>query len=246
MSYLKKNLITIFFTLSLCTSIFSQDVTRYIILGPPGSGKGTLANNLSKKTSLPVITISQLLKNCPKQDPACREIHENMQKGILIDDNHILNVLKKELKKPIYHKGYIFDGYPRTLAQAQQLAQEKLQITHVLIVNISHQEIIERLSKRLVHSPSGRTYHTENAPPKIEGLDDITQEPLTKRADDHPSVVKERLKTYEKQTKPIITWAIQKQQSQDGSIQQISYIAANPNPEFTYQNACEKLKLACH
>ncbi|MEC7030915.1 MAG: nucleoside monophosphate kinase [Pseudomonadota bacterium] len=179
-----------------------------VLIGPPGSGKGTLATRLSDITRLPVLTVSSVLKTAMLTDP---ELAENvkvlMDAGKFVSDEIIEQVLSKELSNPKYQQGVIFDGFPRTVAQTSFFEKNQLSIDYMVVLEVDPSVIVERMAGRRVHLPSGRMYHIINNPPKVENMDDVTGEPLSQRADDDPSIVKRRLSDYENLTQPVLSWA---------------------------------------
>ena len=178
---------------------------KMILLGPPGAGKGTQAEAICKKFDIPQISTGDMLrseiKSGSKLGISAKEI---MDAGKLVDDDLIIKLVLSRISKPDCFKGYLFDGFPRTIPQAEALKVAKVPLNAVLEINVVDAEIITRISGRRVHPGSGRVYHVDNKPPKNDGIDDITGEPLIQREDDNQKTVKKRLDVYHHQTKPLI------------------------------------------
>ena len=215
--------------------------TYIILVGPPGSGKGTLSEKISAESHLPVITTSQVLKKqLDANTSQAKQIKQKMAAGELISDDIILAVMKDEIAKPQYTNGAIFDGFPRTASQTQFFEDNDLTVQMVVVLNISDDEIVRRMQGRRVHGPSGRVYHVDNRPPITPGIDDVTGEPLEQRADDQPDVVRSRLAQYHSMTKPVISWASGESISVNGVIQQVIELNANQDLEQIWVSLCHK------
>ena len=185
---------------------------RLILLGAPGAGKGTQATFIKEKFGIPQISTGDMLRAAVKAgSPLGIEAKRFMDAGELVSDELIINLVKERLKEPDCANGYLFDGFPRTLPQAEAMKHAGVAIDYVLEIDVPFDEIIVRMSGRRVHAASGRTYHVKFNPPKVENVDDVTGEPLIQRVDDKEETVKKRLDVYEAQTKPLIeyytTWA---------------------------------------
>jgi adenylate kinase len=185
---------------------------RLILLGAPGAGKGTQANFIKEKFGIPQISTGDMLRAAVKAgSPLGVEAKRFMDAGELVPDALIINLVKERLQDCDCENGYLFDGFPRTLPQAEAMKQAGVAIDYVLEIDVPFDEIIVRMSGRRVHAPSGRTYHIKFNPPKVDNVDDVTGEPLIQRVDDKEETVKKRLDVYEAQTKPLIeyytTWA---------------------------------------
>ncbi|MGR5297006.1 adenylate kinase family protein [Vibrio mediterranei] len=178
---------------------------KLCLIGPPGSGKGTQALAISRQFNIPQISTGDLLRqeceNASEQGLALADI---MAKGELIDDAIVIDLLKRRLAHKDCHNGYILDGFPRTVSQAKALHQSGIVLDAVVVLNVTDEAIIDRLSGRRVHLASGRSYHVRYSPPVVEGVDDITGERLIQRPDDHPETVQRRLEVYRELTAPII------------------------------------------
>ena len=180
---------------------------RVILLGGPGAGKGTQANYIKERYNIPQISTGDMLRAAVKADtPLGVEAKKVMDAGGLVSDDIILGLIDERLKQPDCEQGYLFDGFPRTLAQADALKDKGIKIDAVVEIDVDDEEIIRRMSGRRVHLASGRTYHVVFNPPKEEGKDDETGEPLIQRDDDKEETVRERLSVYHDQTEPLIDY----------------------------------------
>ena len=185
---------------------------RVILLGGPGAGKGTQANYMKEKYGIPQISTGDMLRAAVKAGtPMGVEAKKVMDAGGLVSDEIILGLIDERLKQDDCANGYLFDGFPRTLAQADALKDKGVVVDAVVEIDVDDEEIIKRMSGRRVHMESGRTYHVVFNPPKEEGKDDETGEPLIQRDDDQEDTVRARLGVYHDQTEPLInyysTWA---------------------------------------
>ena len=184
---------------------------KILLIGPPGGGKGTQAKKLSSKFNIPQISTGDMLRDHVKRMSELGiEAKEFMDKGELVPDELILKMMKSKLSDNDCNNGYILDGFPRTLPQAKGLDalldNIDSNLDKVIIIKVDDDVIIDRMSGRRVHKNSGRIYHIKYNPPKNEGLDDITNEPLSIRSDDKRETVKNRLKIYHDLTKPLINF----------------------------------------
>jgi adenylate kinase len=180
---------------------------RLILLGPPGAGKGTQAAALTKKFGIPQISTGDMLRAAVKAGaPLGLAAKKVMDSGQLVSDDIIIGLVKERLKEPDCAKGYLFDGFPRTIPQAEAMKAASVAIDCVLEMDVPDADIIQRMSGRRVHAASGRTYHVKFNPPKAEGRDDVTGEPLIQRDDDLEETVKKRLQVYRAQTRPLIDY----------------------------------------
>ena len=178
---------------------------RLILLGAPGAGKGTQANFIKEKFNIPQISTGDMLRAAVKAGtPLGVEAKKVMDAGGLVSDDIIIGLVKDRLKQPDCANGYLFDGFPRTIPQADAMKEASVPIDHVLEIDVPDEAIIERMSGRRVHQPSGRTYHVKYNPPKVSGRDDVTGEELIQRDDDHEETVKKRLAVYHEQTEVLI------------------------------------------
>ena len=180
---------------------------RVILLGGPGAGKGTQANYIKERYNIPQISTGDMLRAAVKAGtPLGVEAKKVMDAGGLVSDDIILGLVDERIKEADCANGYLFDGFPRTLAQADALKDKGVKIDAVVEIDVDDNEIIKRMSGRRVHVASGRTYHVVFNPPKEEGKDDETGEPLIQRDDDQEDTVRERLSVYHDQTEPLIAY----------------------------------------
>jgi adenylate kinase len=180
---------------------------RLILLGPPGAGKGTQANVIRARFSIPQISTGDMLRAAVKAGtPLGIAAKKVMDAGQLVSDDIIIGLVKERLKAADCKPGYLFDGFPRTIPQAQAMKDAAVAIDYVLEIDVADSDIIERMSGRRVHPASGRTYHVRFNPPKKEGFDDATGEPLVQRDDDREATVRKRLDVYRKQTRPLVDY----------------------------------------
>ena len=187
---------------------------RLILLGAPGAGKGTQANYIKEKFNIPQISTGDMLRAAVKAGtPLGVAAKKVMDAGGLISDEIIINLVKERIKETDCANGFLFDGFPRTLPQAQAMKDAGIKIDYVVEIDVADKEIINRMSGRRVHLTSGRTYHIVFNPPKVEGKDDITGEDLVQRPDDVEDTVVKRLNVYHDQTKPLVEYYSAWQQS---------------------------------
>jgi adenylate kinase len=187
---------------------------RLILLGAPGAGKGTQAQFICEKYAIPQISTGDMLRAAVKAGTelgiAAKKI---MDSGGLVSDDIIIGLVKDRLTQPDCSKGYLFDGFPRTIPQAQAMKDAGVPIDFVLEIDVPFDAIIDRMSGRRVHPASGRSYHIKFNPPKAEGKDDVTGEALIQRDDDKEETVRKRLQVYNDQTRPLVeyysSWAAQ-------------------------------------
>ena len=178
---------------------------RIILLGPPGAGKGTQAQFISKEYDIPQISTGDMLRAAIKEGSELgKQAKDVMNAGGLVSDDLIINLVQERIAKPDCVNGCILDGFPRTIPQAQALADANVTIDHVIEISVPDDEIVKRLSGRRQHAGSGRVYHIDHNPPKQEGIDDITGEPLIQREDDKESTIRDRLATYHEQTSTLV------------------------------------------
>ena len=180
---------------------------RLILLGAPGAGKGTQANFIKEKYNIPQISTGDMLRAAIKEGTelglAAKKV---MDAGQLVSDDIIIGLVKDRLKAPDCANGYLFDGFPRTTAQADAMKDAGVKIDYVLEIAVPDDQIVERMSGRRSHPASGRVYHVKFNPPKVEGKDDVTGEPLVQRDDDKEETVKKRLEVYHNQTEVLLSY----------------------------------------
>ena len=187
---------------------------KLILLGAPGAGKGTQATFICKKYGIPQISTGDMLRAAVKAGtPLGLQAKAVMAAGGLVSDELIINLVKERLTQPDCANGFLFDGFPRTIPQAEAMKTAGVNLDYVVEIDVPFDAIIERMSGRRSHPASGRTYHVKFNPPKVEGVDDITGEPLVQRDDDKEETVKNRLDVYSAQTRPLVqyysSWAAQ-------------------------------------
>lgn len=202
---------------------------RVILLGSPGSGKGTQAQFITEKYAIPQISTGDMLRAAVREGTelgiAAKKI---MDEGGLVSDDLILGLIKARINQADCINGFLLDGFPRTIAQAEGLLAMDVQIDHVIEIAVDDDEIIQRMSGRRVHLESGRTYHTEFNPPKVTDIDDVTGESLIQRDDDKQATVKKRLDVYHQQTKPLVGFYLamaQQEQLQFASVAGVGAVA---------------------
>lgn len=194
---------------------------RLMLLGGPGAGKGTQASRLIERYKIPQISTGDMLRAAIAQGtPLGLSAKKIMESGGLVSDDIIIGLVKERLKNPDCENGFLFDGFPRTLVQADALKNAGIKLDHVIEIAVDDDEIIKRISGRRIHQPSGRVYHLVNHPPKVAGVDDITGEPLMQREDDKEETVRKRLEVYHQQTAPLINYY--KKEAQKGDFQDVA------------------------
>ena len=180
---------------------------RILLLGLPGAGKGTQAQFLTERYRIPQISTGDMLRAAIKAGTSLgRDAKAYMDKGALVPDDMVIELVRDRVQQPDAANGFIMDGFPRTLAQAEALRTAGIDIDYVIEIEVSDTEILRRMSGRRVHPGSGRTYHVEFKPPKVPGKDDVTGEPLVQRPDDNEETVRKRIETYHTQTKPLVNY----------------------------------------
>ena len=180
---------------------------KLILLGAPGAGKGTQAAFICQKYGIPQISTGDMLRAAVKAGtPLGQQAKAVMDAGQLVSDDLIINLVKERIAQPDCANGFLFDGFPRTIPQADAMKAAGVTLDYVLEIDVPFDAIIERMSGRRSHPASGRTYHVTFNPPKVEGLDDVTGEPLVQREDDKEETVKKRLDVYSCQTRPLVDY----------------------------------------
>jgi len=180
---------------------------KIILLGAPGAGKGTQAQYLKQKFNIPQISTGDMLRSAVGNKTELGIKAKNfMEDGQLVPDQLIINLVKLRIGEQDCENGFLLDGFPRTIPQAEAMSDEGIYINVVIEINVPDQTIIERLNGRRIHTPSGRIYHIKNNPPKNQGVDDETGEPLVIRNDDTTEIIMKRLETYHRETEPLINF----------------------------------------
>ncbi len=189
---------------------------QIILLGLPGAGKGTQARFLIEKFGIPQISTGDMLRAAIKRGtPAGIRASDYMERGDLVPDEVVIELVKERLRAPDCARGFILDGFPRTIEQAEALREAGIDIDFIIEIEVGDGEILRRMSGRRVHPASGRTYHVEFNPPRVPGKDDVTGEPLVQRADDNEATVMQRIATYHDLTKPLIAYYMKWRESGD-------------------------------
>jgi adenylate kinase len=180
---------------------------RLILLGAPGAGKGTQAAFICRKYGIPQISTGDMLRAAVKAGtPLGVAAKKIMDSGALVSDDIIIGLVKERLAQPDCANGFLFDGFPRTIPQADAMKAAGVKLDYVLEIDVPFDAIVERMSGRRSHPASGRTYHVKFNPPKVDGRDDVTGEPLVQRDDDKEETVKNRLRVYAEQTRPLVDY----------------------------------------
>lgn len=178
---------------------------RVILLGGPGAGKGTQSGYISEHFGIPQISTGDMLRAAVQAGtPLGRRAESIMADGGLVPDELILDLVEQRVAAADCESGFLFDGFPRTVAQAEALRENEVDVDHVVEIRVDDEEIVRRMSGRRIHPGSGRAYHLEHNPPAAEGVDDATGEPLVQRDDDREEVVRRRLQVYHEQTEPLV------------------------------------------
>ncbi|MEY4724815.1 MAG: hypothetical protein RL043_964 [Pseudomonadota bacterium] len=215
---------------------------RLILLGPPGAGKGTQANYIKDHCGIPQISTGDMLRAAVKAGtPLGLEAKKVMDAGGLVSDDIIINLVKERLTQPDCRAGYLFDGFPRTIPQAQAMKDARVGLDLVLELQVPDADIINRMSGRRVHVASGRTYHVTFNPPKRPGLDDETGEPLIQRDDDKEETVRKRLEVYHAQTRPLVDFYSKWASSGDASAPKMTSISGVGSVEEITQRVMKAL-----
>lgn len=203
-----------------------------MLLGPPGAGKGTQAQLLVSHFQIIQISTGDMLRAAIRNNtPLGNAVKQIMDAGNLVSDDIIINIVKERISQKDCENGFLFDGFPRTIAQANALRDQHVRLDHVINIEVPDEEIIMRMSGRLMHLPSGRTYHTRFNPPQKPGIDDVTGDPLIQREDDHEDTVRKRLAIYHEQTQPLLKYYQQWEQSGDSAAPKYHCISGIGTPD---------------
>lgn len=196
---------------------------RLMLLGSPGVGKGTQAKFIAQKFQVPQISTGDMLRTAIAENtPLGEEVKQIVEQGKLIPDQMIIKLVKDRIDQPDCKNGFLLDGFPRTIPQAEALAHNKIDLDYIIELEVPDEEIIKRLSGRRMHPASGRIYHTIYHPPKVSEKDDLTGEPLVQRPDDREETIIKRLRVYHDQTSPLIDYY--KEKAKGSSIQYPIYL----------------------
>jgi|TARA_B110000495_G_scaffold200078_1_gene214648 adenylate kinase len=213
---------------------------KIILLGPPGAGKGTQADVICKTFSIPHISTGNMLREAAEaKTDLGKKAQALMDAGILVSDEVIVGLVEQRINQQDCQSGFLFDGFPRTIPQAEALIERSVEIDFVVEIDVPDEEIITRMSGRRMHPGSGRNYHIEFNPPKIADIDDESGEPLVQREDDNPETVKDRLEVYSNQTLPLIEFYSERSES-------IKYIrvSGSESPELVSKNILDQIDQA--
>lgn len=199
---------------------------RILLLGQPGAGKGTQAQFLMTKFGIPQVASGDMLRSAIAEGSALGiAAKAYMDKGALVPDQLVIELVKERIQQADCAKGYIMDGFPRTLPQAEALRNAGVDLDYVIEIEVADAEILRRMGGRRVHPASGRSYHIEFNPPKVAGRDDLTGEPLVQRTDDNEATVKARLNVYRQQTQPLVQYYVDWGKSGDTRAPRYAHIA---------------------
>lgn len=213
---------------------------RIVLLGPPGAGKGTQAELICKYFAIPKIGTGDMLRSAIAQNTKIGQSVKNLvEQGGLVPEEVIIDLIKERIQYPDCERGFLFDGFPRTIHQAETMEKLGLSVDAVIAIFVSDEEIIHRMSGRRVHLNSGRVYHVKFNPPKVVDKDDITGEPLVQRDDDKEETVRNRLQIYHQQTEPLIGWFKQRPDHYH-----YYAILGNGSVEYVYREIMDQLKSA--
>jgi adenylate kinase len=180
---------------------------RVVLLGSPGAGKGTQAKFITERYHIPQISTGDILRNAVKEGtPLGLAAKKIMDTGNLVSDDIMIKLVEARIQEPDCANGFLLDGFPRTIPQAEALREKGIKLDYIVEFDVEDDEIVRRISGRRTHPASGRSYHHDYHPPRVEGLDDITGEPLILREDDREEVVRKRLDVYHQQTKPLLEY----------------------------------------
>ena len=216
---------------------------KLILLGAPGAGKGTQAAFICQKYGIPQISTGDMLRAAVKAGtPLGLQAKAVMESGGLVSDELIINLVKERIAQSDCAQGFLFDGFPRTIPQADAMKAAGVKLDCVLEIDVPFEAIIERMSGRRSHPASGRTYHVKFNPPKQEGLDDVTGEPLVQRADDQEETVKKRLDVYSAQTRPLVDYYANWARSDAASAPKYRAISGTGSVEDITQRAFQALQ----
>ena len=216
---------------------------RLILLGAPGAGKGTQATFLCQKYAIPQVSTGDMLRAAVKAGtPLGMAAKKVMDAGALVSDDIIIGLVKERIAQPDCANGFLFDGFPRTIAQADAMKHAGVKLDAVLEIDVPDEAIVERMSGRRAHLPSGRTYHVKFNPPKVAGIDDVSGEPLVQRADDSEETVNKRLEVYHAQTRPLVDYYANWAASGDAAAPRYRQIKGTGSVDEITQRALDALR----
>ena len=218
---------------------------KIILLGPPGAGKGTQANFIREEFRIPQISTGDILRaEVAAGTPRGTELKRVMDAGELVSDELILDIVRTRVTADDCRNGYLFDGFPRTVAQADGMKAHGIGVDYVVELRVDDEEIIRRMSGRRVHPGSGRTYHVEFNPPRVEGRDDATGEALVQREDDREETVRKRLEVYHRQTSPLVEYYAREAEKSGKNGLEFFYVNGGEDVESVREAIISKLKNA--
>lgn len=215
---------------------------KLVLLGPPGAGKGTQAQFIKERFRIPQISTGDMLRQAVADDTSIgRKARIVMDSGGLVPDDIIINLVNERIKQPDCERGFLLDGFPRTLAQAKALDTASIYVDNVLELDVADDEIVNRLAGRWVHPASGRVYHDKHHPPRKPYKDDVTGEPLIQRDDDTEATIRKRLNVYRTQTQPVASFYMSKSASDKFHPIKYCKIDATPAPLVVFDNILQML-----
>lgn len=218
-----------------------------ILLGPPGAGKGTQAGFITARLGIPQVSTGDMLRAAIKAGtPLGQAAREVMDRGQLVPDEIVIELVRRRLEAPDCRNGYLFDGFPRTIAQAETMRRVGVPIDFVLEIDVPDEEIVARMGGRRVHLASGRTYHERFNPPRVAGRDDVTGDPLVLREDDKEATVRKRLEVYKAQTRPLIEYYQRWAASGDARAPRLLRVSGTGGIEQIRDRALQALEKAVH
>jgi len=216
---------------------------KLILLGPPGAGKGTQANFIKEEFNIPQISTGDMLRAAVKGGTAKgKALKKVMDAGDLVSDELILDIVKDRISADDCRNGYLFDGFPRTIAQAEGMRENDINVEYVVEIQVEEQEIIKRMSGRRIHPGSGRSYHIEFNPPQVNGKDDLTGEALIQREDDAEETVRKRLEVYHTQTVPLVEYYQKMEKNPGKNAPKYYSVNGSDNVNSVRDNIIHKLK----
>jgi len=220
---------------------------RLILLGPPGAGKGTQAGFITARFGIAQVSTGDMLRAAIRAGtPLGQAAREVMDRGQLVPDEIVIELVRRRLEAPDCRNGYLFDGFPRTLAQAEAMRSAGVPIDFVLEIDVPDEEIVARMGGRRVHLASGRTYHEKFNPPRAAGRDDVTGEPLVLREDDKEATVRKRLEVYKAQTRPLVEYYQRWAASGDARAPRLLRVPGTGSIEQIRDRALQALEKAAH